>query len=104
MWYSFLVMKTTPHHSYDHLRSAAEVQHLLGYRSRPAFWSFVKKAGLPCIRINSRRIMFQQDAIEGWLRRRTVGSHPSPILGNSSKSMGGSAPTSDGPGEMEGSS
>jgi hypothetical protein len=97
-------MKTIPSHSYDHLRSAAEVQHLLGYRSRPAFWSFVKKAGLPCIRINSRRIMFQKDAIEGWLRHRSIGSHPTPIVGNSSKSAGGPVTTSEGLGGSEGSS
>ena len=44
-----------------------------GYTNRSSFWDFVKRCGVPHIRLNSRRIMFDERALADWLNRRTVG-------------------------------
>jgi hypothetical protein len=62
------------------LRTARQVRQLLGYNSPSGFWQFVHSAGVPFIRLNSRRIMFDSAAVENWLRHRAVGSHPEPIV------------------------
>ena len=50
-----------------------EVMELFGYADRSAFWQAVKAAGIPFIRINSRRCLFEEVAVRDWLDSRTVG-------------------------------
>ncbi len=45
---------------------------LLGYADRAAFWVAVKAAGIPFIRINPRRCLFDEATVQAWLRSRTV--------------------------------
>ena len=49
-----------------------------GYRSRGKFWAFVYAEGVPHIRVNPRKIMFNQDALEQWIKRRQIGRHDIP--------------------------
>lgn len=62
------------------LWSAREVMAFFGYHSKSAFWAFVHRSAIPCIRINERRIMFHRAALEAWLQQRAVGKHVSPIV------------------------
>lgn len=50
------------------------LQKLLGYSDRGNFWSAVRKAQIPYIRINARRCLFEESAVKSWLAARTVGS------------------------------
>ncbi len=43
------------------------------YRSRDAWWEFVRAQGIPHIRLNARRIMFDPAQVDAWLEKRTVG-------------------------------
>jgi hypothetical protein len=43
----------------------------LGYRNRAAFWEFVRSAGVPHIRLNARRIIFDEAALMDWMERRS---------------------------------
>ena len=45
----------------------------LGYADGPSFYRFVRSAGLPHIRLNARRIMFDEATLNDWLARRTIG-------------------------------
>ena len=54
-----------------YLRSAA-VMALLGYRNRASFWEFVRRSGVPHVRLNARRIMFEEQALRAWLGRRSA--------------------------------
>ena len=47
------------------------VMELFGYQNRSAFWDFVKRDGVPHIRFNARRIMFEEQALNDWLSRRS---------------------------------
>jgi transposase len=47
--------------------------HRLGYSNRGAFWAFVHAAGVPYIKLNARTARFDEQALEAWLKRRTVG-------------------------------
>ena len=52
------------------LKSSA-VMATFGYRNRAAFWEFVRRNGVPHIRFNLRRIMFEEQALSDWLNRRS---------------------------------
>lgn len=54
----------------------------LGYSSPSAFFNFIKKAGVPRIRLNARKVVFDPVALESWLRKRAIGTHAAPILGD----------------------
>ena len=54
------------------------VRNMLGYSDAASFWSAVRKGGIPHIRINARRIMFDEAAVRAWLDSRTVGKAPAP--------------------------
>ena len=54
-----------------YLRSAA-VMALLVYRNRASFWEFVRRSGVPHVRLNARRIMFEEQALRAWLARRSA--------------------------------
>lgn len=47
---------------------------LLGYSDPSTAWKAVKKAGVPYVRINARRIIFEESQVRAWLDRRTVGT------------------------------
>ena len=47
------------------------VMELFGYQNRSAFWDFVKRDGVPHIRFNARRIMFEEQALNDWLSRHS---------------------------------
>jgi predicted DNA-binding transcriptional regulator AlpA len=51
--------------------SSNEVSHMLGYRSRSAFWSWVAKEQPPHVRISKRNIRFPAAELQAWLDRRS---------------------------------
>ncbi len=53
-----------------YIKSAA-VMELLGYQNRAAFWAFIRNAGVPHVRLNARRIMFEEQALSDWLNRHS---------------------------------
>jgi len=55
------------------LLTSAAVMERLGYADGPSFYRFVRSAGLPHIRLNARRIMFDEATLNDWLARRTIG-------------------------------
>jgi predicted DNA-binding transcriptional regulator AlpA len=50
-----------------------EVMARLGFRNRPAFWAFVWRQGVPCIRLGPRNIIFDRQQLDDWLARRSTG-------------------------------
>lgn len=48
----------------------------LGYVNRSSFWEFVRKSGVPHIRLNRRNIIFEQQELDGWLARRSSSRYP----------------------------
>ena len=53
--------------------SVEETMGLTGHKDRTAFLAFVRKSAFPRIKINARLIVFDQVAINDWLRKRTIG-------------------------------
>ena len=53
------------------LLKSAEVMVAFGYHNRAAFWEFVKRSGVPHIRFNARRIMFDELALAEWIAKRS---------------------------------
>lgn len=51
--------------------SVSDVQQMLNYRSRTAFLSFVKQSAMPCIWLNTRRVLFPSAALNDWLAGRS---------------------------------
>ena len=58
------------------LLQAPDVMKRFGYTNRAAFFQFVHANGVPHIRFNARRIMFDPAAIDAWLDKRRVGDKP----------------------------
>ena len=54
----------------SYLTSSA-VMALLGYKDRGAFWDFVHRGGVPHVRLNARKIMFDEQALADWLAHRS---------------------------------
>lgn len=50
---------------------SSQVMQTLGYRNRAAFWDFVRRSGVPHIRLNARRIIFEEAALSDRLERRS---------------------------------
>ena len=63
------------------LLAGRDLMKRLQYENASAFWCWVHTSGVPHIRVNARKILFEPQAVEAWLRRRAVGAHPAPILG-----------------------
>lgn len=55
------------------LLSTTQVMTYFGYKSRTRFGRFMREENMPHIRINPKKIMFNPDALEQWIKRRTVG-------------------------------
>lgn len=53
--------------------TAKQVMPVLGYTDVGAFWSAVRAAGIPFVRFNARKILFEEKAVEAWIASRTVG-------------------------------
>lgn len=53
------------------LLTSAVVRARWGYKDRASFWSFVRSAGVPHIRLNARRIMFDENQLADWLAKRS---------------------------------
>jgi hypothetical protein len=53
------------------LLKSSTVMALFGYQNRSAFWDFVRRDGVPHIRFNPRRIMFEESALNDWLARHS---------------------------------
>lgn len=51
---------------------ADKVRELLGYANRSCFWEAVRRAGIPYIKLNQRRFLFDAAEVEAWLKRRTI--------------------------------
>jgi predicted DNA-binding transcriptional regulator AlpA len=54
--------------------SANQLMAVLGYADRAAFWAAVRAAGIPHVRINARRILFDEQAVASWLEKHSCGS------------------------------
>jgi predicted DNA-binding transcriptional regulator AlpA len=55
------------------LLKSETVRKLLGYDDVASFWIAVRAAGIPHIKVNSRRFLFDEAAVQAWLESRTVG-------------------------------
>lgn len=60
-------------HSPEYL-TTRQAMRLFDYASNKGFLDFVKQQGVPCLRLNQRRILFPRAALTAWIRRRTVGA------------------------------
>lgn len=56
-----------------HLLSTKQVMEYFNYKDPDAFLDFARRTGLPRIRLNARRIMFDPVAVQAWIERRTIG-------------------------------
>jgi predicted DNA-binding transcriptional regulator AlpA len=50
-----------------------KVRELLGYNDTAALMQAARAAGIPFVKINGRRILWDEDAVNAWLESRTVG-------------------------------
>ena len=50
-----------------------EIKKLLGYRSTASLMQAARTEGIPFIRINQRRILWDEDAVTAWLDSSTIG-------------------------------
>jgi hypothetical protein len=60
------------------LLSSGAVMARFGYKSRSSFWAFVTAKGVPHIKFNGRKIMFDPAALAEWEAKRTVGGRTTP--------------------------
>ena len=54
--------------------STEEAMSLLGYKDSTTWWQAVRRAGIPFVRISSRRAVFRERDLEAWMEARTVGA------------------------------
>lgn len=57
----------------DGLKNTSWAQARIGYRNRTMFLAAMRRDGIPYIQINSRVFRFDPNAIDAWLKSRTVG-------------------------------
>ena len=55
--------------------SSKTVSAMFGYNCRQAFYAWVWKGGVPCVRLSSKRVMFPEDLLNDWLASRTNGGN-----------------------------
>ena len=65
---------TNPGHSDARYLKSDQVMTMLGYSNRSSFWQSVKRSGIPYVRVNARRCLFDQRQLSAWLLRRSVGA------------------------------
>jgi predicted DNA-binding transcriptional regulator AlpA len=51
---------------------AADVMKALGYTDASGFYRFVKRTGLPFVKLSRRTMVFERSQFEAWVKRRTV--------------------------------
>lgn len=55
----------------------ADIAPLLGVKysetARAGFWRAVRRAGVPFIRVNDRKMVFEESAVRAWMDSRRVG-------------------------------
>lgn len=56
------------------LKSRA-VMVLFGYKNRSSFHQWVKSSGVPHVRLNQRRIVFEEAQLSDWVTKHSVGAH-----------------------------
>ena len=57
-----------------HLISGGVVIARFGHRNRASFWQFVHRSGVPCVRLNARRIVFDGRQLNDGIKRRSKGA------------------------------
>jgi predicted DNA-binding transcriptional regulator AlpA len=55
------------------LLKADEVMVLTGHRDRSAFWQWVRRNGVPFLRLGPKSLRFEEAALRAWLDSRSVG-------------------------------
>jgi predicted DNA-binding transcriptional regulator AlpA len=53
-----------------HMLSSKEVATICGYKSRAAFWGWVRREQPPHVRLSARNIRFPARALQTWLNKR----------------------------------
>jgi hypothetical protein len=43
-----------------------------GYKNRTSFWQFIHRCAVPHVRLNRRKIMFEEQALADWIDRRSI--------------------------------
>jgi len=51
-----------------------QVMAMLGYSDRSSFWQAVRRSGIPYVRVNARRCIFDHAQLMAWIQRRSVGA------------------------------
>jgi hypothetical protein len=67
--------------------NTAELMKLLRYSSRRQFTEFLRRSGVPMIRVSATKIIYERAAVDAWLQSRTIGrvklpAHNQPIGSN----------------------
>ena len=45
-----------------------------GYKNNSAFFIFVRAQGVPFVRLNARKLVFDAASLEAWIAKRTIGT------------------------------
>jgi hypothetical protein len=53
------------------LLKSTEVMKFFGYTNSTSFWQFVRSSGVPHVRLNARRLMFEPQALNDWVKHRS---------------------------------
>lgn len=57
-----------------HFFKSDQVMTMLGYSDRSSFWQAVRQSGIPYVRVNARRCIFDREQLMAWIQRRSVGA------------------------------
>lgn len=66
-------VSTRPEHVAGELIPAAVVMKRMGYTNTQSFMVAVRRAGIPFVRVNRRRIGFEPRAVDAWIESRSTG-------------------------------
>lgn len=47
------------------------VMAMFGYTNRSSFHQWVRNAGVPCVRLNARKLVFDEAALNAWIESRS---------------------------------
>lgn len=62
------------HVSIDEPLSSREAAKLMGYSNPVSYLRAVRKYGIPHIRINEKKLIFDRASLERWKQSRTIGN------------------------------
>ena len=54
--------------------SSRAVMARFGYKNNSAFFAFVRAQGVPFVRLNARKLVFDPASLEAWVSKRSVGT------------------------------